>query len=303
MSPNIAASVKGRLLNRAKALGEEFERTLARFASERTLYRLGMSSARDRCILKGAGLLAVWLPDPYRATRDIDLLALGSSDEAGIRNILEEICAVPCPEDGLRFSLDDLRIDPIRAEEEYSGTRARFSAYLGTAHIRVQVDFGFGDALATGPVSVEYPTLLAELPAPRLRAYPREAAVAEKFEAMVKLDIRNSRMKDFHDIWALARAFSFDGANLQSAIDECFTRRRTALTDEIPRALSSAFYEDAGLRGRWTAYLQSGDLITPPLAQFESIGELVIRFLAPVRRSIVLKEPFPAQWPPGGPWA
>ena len=303
MNPNVAASVKDRLLNRARGPGEEFERTLARFASERVLYRLGMSSARDRCLLKGASLLAVWLPEPYRATRDIDLLASGPSDEAAIRSLLEEICAVQCPEDGLRFSLDDLRIDPIRADEEHAGKRARFFANLGTARIRVQIDFGFGDSLGAEPESVEYPTLLAELPAPRLRAYPREAAVAEKFEAMVKLDIRNSRMKDFHDVWALAGAFSFDGATLRRAVVECFARRGTPLRDELPRALSPAFYEDVDLRSRWTGYLQSGDLVTPPPAQFELIGEQVILFLGPVRRSIALSEPFAFRWPPGGSWA
>ena len=66
MSPDVAASIKARLLNQARAQGEEFERTLTRFAAERLLFRLGESAARDRCILKGASLLAVWLPDEMR---------------------------------------------------------------------------------------------------------------------------------------------------------------------------------------------------------------------------------------------
>src|SRR5438067_120799 len=103
MSPDVAASVRARLLARAKAQREEFERTLARYAAERLLYRLGMSPARERCILKGASLLTVWMPDPYRATRDVDVLSFGSPDDAAIRALVEEICAEPCPEDGLRF--------------------------------------------------------------------------------------------------------------------------------------------------------------------------------------------------------
>lgn len=59
MSPDVAASVKARLLARAKAQREEFERTLVRYAGERLLYRLGVSPARERCILKGASLLTV----------------------------------------------------------------------------------------------------------------------------------------------------------------------------------------------------------------------------------------------------
>jgi len=303
MTPDIAASVKDRLLSRGREPGEEFERTLVRFAGERFLYRLGRSGARERCLLKGAGLLAVWLTNPYRATRDVDLLVSGPSDEVAVRGILEEVCSIPCPVDGLQFSLDDLRIDAIREEEEYAGKRARFWTYLGNARIRLQVDFGFGDAPGSEPETVEYPTLLHELPAPRLRAYPREVTVAEKFEAMVKLDVRNSRMKDFHDVWALAGAFGFDGAALRDAIVQTFARRRTPWTDEIPRPLTPAFYENAGLRSRWAAYTRSSDLLAAPPAQFEAIGEVISRFLGPVRTSILMDEPFSARWAPGGPWA
>jgi hypothetical protein len=116
--------VKARLLARAKAEGEEFERTLTRFAAERLLYRLGASRARDRCLLKGASLLSVWLSDPYRATRDVDLLAFGAADEEAVRALVEEICAVPCPDDGLRFDLSGLRVETIRAHDEYVGNRS-----------------------------------------------------------------------------------------------------------------------------------------------------------------------------------
>ncbi len=284
MSRDVPASVKARLLNGARARAEEFERTLSRFAIERLLYRLGECGARERCVLKGASLLSVWLTKPYRATRDIDVLAFGAADDAAIRALLEEICAVPCPEDGLRFDLTNLQI-----------------AYLGTARIRLQVDFGFGDAVGNLE-SIDYPTLLDDLPAPRLRAYPREASVAEKFEAMVKLDTRNSRMKDFHDIWALSGALAFDGARLRSAIAACFDRRGTPWTAEVPRALAPAFYTEPELRNRWAAYLEGTGVITPPPAQFEVIGERIIQFLGPVRSSIVFAEPFDVTWPSGGPW-
>lgn len=78
MSRDVRASVRARLLNLAKAQGEEFERTLVRYARERLLFRLGKLPARDRCVLKGACLLAVWMKDPYRATREVDFLSFGS---------------------------------------------------------------------------------------------------------------------------------------------------------------------------------------------------------------------------------
>jgi hypothetical protein len=302
MSPDLAASVRAHLLNRAKERREEFEFTLARFAAERLLFRLGASGARDRCILKGASLLSVWHTDPYRATRDVDVLAFGPTDDEAVRSLVEEICSVPCPEDGLRFDLSDLTLETIRPEDEYAGKRARFRAYLGNARIAVQLDLGVGDAVVIEPEEVTYPTLLSWLPTPRLRAYPREQTVAEKFEAMVSLDVRNSRMKDFHDIWALAGAFAFDGAPLGRAVAACFARRGTPWSSERPRVLTPAFYQMPEIAARWRNYLAAGAVLVPPPNQFEIIGERIVAFLSPVRDSIISGEPLEARWKPGGPW-
>ena len=303
MSPDVAASVRARLLNEARRSGEEFERTLSRYAAERWLYRLGASTARDRCLLKGASLLAVWLPDPYRATRDVDVLATGATDDAAIRSLVTEVCAVPCPEDGLRFDLSDLAIAQIRPEDTYAGRRARFRAFLGSARIAMQLDIGVGDVVAIEPDEITFPTLLPTLPPPRLRAYPREVSVAEKFEAMVRLDTRNSRMKDFHDVWALAGAFAFTGDSLQRAIAACFERRGTAWTSEAPGALTPAFYRRDELATRWRSYLAAGAVLMAPPAQFETIGERIIQLLGPVRAGIKAGDALTHNWMPGGPWS
>jgi hypothetical protein len=285
----VAASVRARLLNQAKARREEFELTLVRYADERLLYRLGASEARARCIVKGATLLTAWMRDPYRATRDVDVLAIASPDDDVIRGLVEEICAVSCLEDGLRFDLTRMVIEDIRAGDEHAGKRARFLAFLGVARIRLQMDFGFGDALVGGPEEVQYPTMLDDVPAPRVLAYTREATVAEKFEAMVSLDIRNSRMKDFHDVWALSTAFDFDGVRLEAAIAACFERRGTRWHEEVPRVLTPAFYRMPEMQARWRSYVEAGAVLVAPPAQFEAIGEEIIRFLTPVRMSIMSK--------------
>jgi len=303
MSPDIAASVRARLLRRAKESGESFELYLVRYACERFLYRLGVSPLAGRCVLKGAGLLAVWMQDPYRATRDVDLLASGASDEAAIREAVETICRVPCPEDGVVFGLERLAISPIRPEQMYSGQRAVFTATLGTARIRMQVDFGFGDAVAPSPEESELPTLIEGVPAPRLRVYPREASIAEKFEAMVTLGRRNSRMKDFHDVWALAQAFAFEGRALQRAVAHCFERRETPWTPELPDVLGVGFYDDGDVQSRWEAYLRAGDFRHSPPGAFHVVGERIRSFLGPVREAILADAPFEGSWPAGGPWA
>jgi Nucleotidyl transferase AbiEii toxin, Type IV TA system len=302
MSHDIQASIKARLLNKVKETGDEFELFLVRYACERFLYRVGASTMRERCILKGAGLLTLWMNDPYRSTRDVDLLAIGSSDAANIMNIMKVICSVPCYEDGLAFDLGSLEISPIREEAEYQGQRAVLNAYLGKAKIRVQIDFGFGDAVSPGPEEAEYPTIIKDLPAPQLRIYPKVVTITEKFEAMVKLGRQNSRMKDFHDIWALSSTFSFNGAQLREAILNCFERRKTPWTLEVPDPLTQTFYTHDKLHGFWNSYLRSGAFGTPPPADFETIGEQVREFLGPVRDCIIDKYPFDMHWPAVGPW-
>lgn len=302
MTANIAASVHGRLLNVAKVTGEEFERTLVRFASERWLYRLGRSSVRDRFVLKGASLLAVWLPNPHRATRDVDLLGSGRVDDTGIRRALREIASVACAEDGLMYDLDDLMVEPIRAETTYVGARARFMARLGKARIRMQVDIGLGDVVSPGPEEVALPVMLAALPTTTLRAYPREQSIAEKFEAMVQLGVRNGRMKDFHDVWALSGAFAFDGERLYGAVTRCFARRGVPWADEPPPVLTSAFYESGELQMRWRGYREAGGVLHDPPARFPVIGERVVAFLGPVRDSACRGESLRARWIPEGAW-
>jgi len=134
----------------------------------------------------------------------------------------------------------------------------------------MQVDIGFGDAVTPKAVQNDFPTLL-DLPAPRLAMYPRETVVAEKFEAMVKLGLANSRMKDFYDIWALAREFDFDGGVLSTAIHATFKRRKTALTPTMPLALTSEFSDSQAKQTQWKAFVRRSRL---KLAA-EGLGQVV----------------------------
>lgn len=240
--------------------------------------------------------------DPYRATRDVDLLAFGNIDDAAIRALVSEICSFPCHDDGIDFDLTDLVIETIRPEEEYSGKRARFRAMLGKTRIAVHLDIGVGDAVSFQPDEVTYPTLLTSLPAPRIRAYPREQSVAEKFEAMVKLDVVNSRMKDFHDIWALAGMFAFDGLRLQRSVVDCFERRGTAWPETEPGVLTPEFYHHAVLSARWKHYRTSGPVLVHPPDSFEEVGERIMAFLGPLRNAIVEGILFEQRWSIDGMW-
>ena len=109
----------------------------------------------------------------------------------------------------------------------------------GSARLVLQIDMGAGDSVWPAPQSCNYPTLL-EFPAPRVLAYPREAVIAEKLEAMVVLGDRNSRIKDFFDLHFLASQFEVDRATLTEAIRRTFERRRTPIPSEPPNRTHSS---------------------------------------------------------------
>ncbi len=298
---NVPASVHMRLLAGARERREDFNLTLKRYTAERFLYRLGASRYRERFVLKGAMLFALWGGSLYRATRDLDLTGYTEDDSRALVAIMQDICAVSCPTDGLAFQADTVGAEPIRDQSEYHGFRVQLQVLLGTARITLQIDVGFGNAIEPPAQYEEYPVLL-EGPAPRIRAYPREAVVAEKVHAMVVLGAANSRYKDFYDVLVLATHFSFSGRVLARAIAATFERRRTPLTEVQPVAFTPAFYSYPDRAAQWGRYLFRADLPGAP-ADFTIVGEQIQAFLRPLWSAVTDGRPFSDTWPPAGPWA
>jgi len=296
---NVAASVHQRLLNIAKESNRRFNDLLQYYALERWLYRLSRSAYSQRLILKGALLLTAWKAPATRPTRDIDLLGRISNDLDSVRATIAEITKTPVDEDGLIFDPDTVTTERIAEDADYMGVRARFQGHLGNTRIAMQIDIGFSDVVTPSPVPVSFPAIL-EQPAAQLLAYNRESAIAEKFEAMVKLGELNSRMKDFFDIWLLATHFAFDGSSLFSAVQATFTQRQTAIETE-PLCFTERFARDPAKAAQWTAFARRGLLTGAPSA-FIEVVERVREFLQPVAIAIFENRSFTAHWPPGGPW-
>lgn len=252
---NVGASVRQRLLNLAHARGQPMELLLTRYALERLLYRLSVSPHRERFVLKGAMLLATWFDEPHRATRDVDLLGFGDAAEDALLGTFREIMAVEV-DDGVSFDLNGLRIEAIREEVEYGGSRIRTTAALAGARIPITVDIGFGDAVEPGVEDIDLPVPL-DMPSPHLRAYPPETVIAEKFHAMVVLGRANSRMKDYYDVWMLTSAFDIEHERLRRAIVATFARRCTVIPAEVPDGLSDAFATDPGKQRQWDAFARN----------------------------------------------
>jgi len=246
---NIAASVRQRLLSKAKETGRPFSELLQYFAMERFLYRLSKSRYADNFVLKGALMLTVWEAPLTRPTMDIDLLGRIDNSIETIVEVTREICRQEVEPDGIDFDIATIEAEHIAEDADYEGIRVRFRGSLDTARIVMQLDIGFGDIVIPPPGPMSYPTLL-DLPTPHLCGYSRESTIAEKFEAMVKLGILNSRMKDFFDIWLMSRQFEFDGATLAEAISKTFSTRGTSIQPK-PIALTNSFTEDTTKAVQW----------------------------------------------------
>jgi hypothetical protein len=225
---NIGASIRDRLLNKARAEMLDYNLLLTRYALERMLYRMSISEQRDQFLLKGALLFDLWFDVPHRPTHDADFLGFGSAEIPHLEQLFQGICRIEV-EDGIVFQPDSVKAAEIRKEANYAGVRVTLMGMLDSARCPVQIDIGFGDAVVPGPEEVLYPIILPGMPEPQLRVYPRYTVVAEKLEALTTLGMLNSRMKDFFDLWVQAKHSDFDGSVLLRAVAATFERRRTAI--------------------------------------------------------------------------
>ena len=244
-------------------------------------------------------LFDLWFDIPHRPTRDADFLGFGSAELPHIEGIFREICAIET-HDGVTFQPDTVHAAEIRKEANYAGVRVMLLGVIDGARCQIQIDIGFGDAVTPGPEDVEYPVMLSEFAAPKLRIYPRYTVVAEKFEALSSLGIASSRMKDYFDLWILVRHTEFDGDILRQAVQATFDRRKTALSGYAPLGLTDAFAQDPQKQTQWQAFLRKNRL--EALELNDVIAALAI-FMLPVIEAANANTTFPARWQAGGPWS
>jgi len=286
---NISESVRQRLLNRAKQENRSFNELLQYYAMERFLYRFSVSEYVDNFILKGALMLRVWNSPEIRPTMDIDMLGRIDNEVSNIERIIREIIDVEVDDDGLIFDAGSIKTEQITEDAQYKGLRVNFNGLLGNAKVYIQIDIGFGDIVYPHPETGFLPTVL-DNPSPELMCYSRESAIAEKFHAMVKIGMLNSRMKDFYDIWLLSRHYKFETEELAKAIAATFLNKETAIDDNI-----TAFGKDFTdlKQTMWQAFRKRLKLKNVP-ENFTEIVSEIAKFLMPaikIAREMISKMP------------
>ena len=245
-------------------------------------------------------MVKLWTPAPYRATADLDLLGFGDDAPERICAVFRNICVLEVPNDGVIFKPETLEVVITRIEVEYGGIRLTMIAEVAGARLPVRIDIGFGDVVTPSVREIDYPSML-DMPAPRLRAYPPETVIAEKFQALVFLGMSNSRIKDMFDLWTISETFSFDGNIIADAIRATFERRHTAIPTVKPIALTVAFPQDATKQAQWRGFLRRTAITTSP-DSFAELQSKVAAFVLPPTEALAASTTFDRKWEAGNRW-
>lgn len=297
---NIPASILARLKNRAEVLGRPYAEILQYYGMERFLYRLFKTRYAAKFILKGGLLFYAWNIPLRRPTKDIDFRGYITNNITQLREIFQEVMDIPAPEDGLLFDLDSISIADTQIDADYQGVRVKLTARLARSRIPIQIDIGFTDELAFRAESVEYPKILPDLQQVRLKGYPKESMVAEKFHAMIRHGDLNSRMKDYYDLWLISETFEFEGQALQKALETTFRNRDTELPAERPVSLSVEFASASNTR--WKNFLIKMNLETAESGDFPSIMEQIWEFLDHPVQAFLYQTKSTRKWIPQKGW-
>ena len=279
MTQDIAASIRARLLNIAKADNTDFNQILVRYALERLLYRISISEYSGQFLLKGALLFTLWYDMPHRPTRDADLLGFGDSNLKSLEDAFRAISSIQV-EDGIIFDPNSVVVEEIRKEAGYAGARVLITAELAKAKSKTQIDIGFGDVVTPHPIGAKYPTLIDGIPAPQLRVYPIYTVIAEKLHAIALLGMTNTRLKDYFDLQVLLDREQIDIQILTEAISATFVRRGMPIPTEVPIGLTEEFTNEPTRQKLWDAFLKKNDIEPMPLrktvSQIKELFEKII---------------------------
>jgi predicted nucleotidyltransferase component of viral defense system len=250
---NVAASVRGRLLNIAKQENIQFQRILTLYKQEGLLHRI-VSTQHGRSVVLKGGLLFYQMYGVFaRPTKDIDLLGSDTGERAKLLDEVLQTASSVEIEDGLSFDASTISVAPIVGQTEIGGVRGNITAYLGSSRTRLQIDMGFGDFITGGPVERSYRTLLGNRSF-AIQTYSDETVAAEKLEALVSLGMVNSRYKDVYDLYSLMIVGDLSDDVVVQATKNTFKRRRTQMP-EHPESLLIRHWESDRFTFEWSRFL------------------------------------------------
>lgn len=286
-----AASVLAKLKNKAKATGISYQQCLQLFFQEEFLRRLAASPYAGNFVLKGGLFIYTLTNFESRATVDVDFLMRGlNNDLARMDTILAEILAVETGNDFVTFRAE--KTQPIALQRKYHGVSTQITGFIKNVRVPFNVDIGVGDIIVPGAERRAIQTQLEGYTQPAVLTYSLESTVAEKFDAILQRFELTGRMKDFYDIFYLSRTFDFDGAKLQSAIQQTLHNRGTTYgKDSFDHIFALADYPE--MHTKWRYFLRS---LGNSELDFTAVIQEISAFLLPVWQKMMAEEPMTGVW-------
>ena len=297
---DLPTSIHARLQRRAVEMQLPFQEVLYYYVMESFLYRLSQSQYCKNLILKGGLAFWGWGLNLRRPTLDIDFQATINNSIEEVTRVVKDICAVSIEEDGIVFDAGSMKVTTTMPKAEDEEIRLRFRAYLGRSLIWLQVDISFANVITPKEVEIEYPTLLNR-PNFKLRVYNRETAIAEKFQSMGFWGLSNGRLKDYYDIYLLAKECDFDGSILAKAFVATFAHRNTDIPADVPSALSDNYITLN--RDEWLNFLNNTNYQDDAIKEFSEVVEFLRKFLIPPMQAAAKGKDYDRHWTAGGSWS
>ncbi|MCM1460476.1 MAG: nucleotidyl transferase AbiEii/AbiGii toxin family protein, partial [Bacteroides sp.] len=250
-----AASVLAKLKNKAKASGISYQQCLQLFVQEEFLRKLSKSGYKDNLILKGGLFIYTLTNFESRVTIDVDfLLRAASNSIEDVKVLIEKIIHTSTGNDYI--SMTAKGFEELSPQRKYHGISVQIITQIKNVRVPFNVDIGMGDVIVPCAEERAINTQLPDFEAPIIKTYTLESTIAEKFDAILQRFELTSRMKDFYDIYYLARTFDFDGAKLQTAIFETLQQRGTPYDKDSFKRIA-LLAEDEDMLKRWKYFLKN----------------------------------------------
>ena len=286
-----AASVLAKLKNKAKISGISYQQCLQLFMQEEFLRKLSKSGYEDNLILKGGLFIYTLTNFESRATIDVDFLLRGFSNSIeDVKSMIGKIIETSTGNDFV--SMTAKGFEEISPQRKYHGISTQIIGQIKNVRVPFNVDIGVGDIIVPKAQERRINTQLPDFEKPVIKTYSLESTIAEKFDAILQRFELTGRMKDFYDIYYLARTFDFEGAKLRTAIFETLKKRETPYDrDSFKRIL--ALSEDEDMQKRWRYFLKN---IKDGTLEFAVVIKEMQKFLEPVFDAIVDEEEWKKNW-------
>lgn len=286
-----AASVLAKLKNKAKISGISYQQCLQLFMQEEFLRKLSKSGYEDNLILKGGLFIYTLTNFESRATIDVDFLLRGFSNTIeDVKSMIGKIIETSTGNDFV--SMTAKGFEEISPQRKYHGISTQIIGQIKNVRVPFNVDIGVGDIIVPKAEERRINTQLPDFEKPVIKTYSLESTIAEKFDAILQRFELTGRMKDFYDIYYLARTFDFEGAKLRAAIFETLKKRETPYDrDSFKRIL--ALSEDEDMQKRWRYFLKN---MKDDTLEFAVVIKEMQIFLEPVFDVIVNEEEWQKMW-------